>query len=302
MNPWPLFILAVLALLALDLFGFSRKDGKVGPGRALALSAFWAALALAFGLGLSWRQGWATGLQFFTGYVLELSLSVDNLLVFALIFTSFKVEARHQRKVLLWGVLGALAFRGAFIGLGAALVARWHWVLWAFGALLLLSALRMALGGEGDADPERGWVLRLGRRLLPLAPGPHQGRLWARSGGRWRPTTLLLVLLAVEATDLAFAVDSIPAVFGVTTDPFIVFTSNVFAVLGLRSLYFALAGLMPRFARLRQGLALALAWVGLELLAGIFGWQAPVALTLLAVALFVSGGVAASLLWPIKPR
>jgi len=292
----------VLALLALDLFGFSRGLGRVGLGRALALSAFWALLAMGFGLGLGWQQGWHAGLQFFTGYVIELSLSVDNLLVFALIFTSFKVEPCHQRRVLLWGVLGALAFRGAFIGLGAALVARWHWVLGAFGGLLLLSALRMALGGEGEADPERGWVLRLGRRLLPLAPGPHQGRLWARAGRRWQPTTLLLVLLAVEATDLAFAVDSIPAVFGVTTDPFIVFTSNVFAVLGLRSLYFALAGLMPRFSRLRQGLALALAWVGLELLAGIFGYQAPVALTLLAVALSVFGGVAASLIWPIKPR
>lgn len=302
MNPWPFFILAVLALLALDLFGFSRAPRAPSPLAALALSAFWCCLALAFGLGLAWCQGWQPGLQFFTGYVIELSLSVDNLLVFALIFTSFKVEPCHQRRVLLWGVLGALAFRGLFIGLGAALVARWHWVLWVFGAFLLFTSLRMAFGGGGEADPEKGWVLRLGRRFLPLAPGPHQGRLLARTGRLWRPTTLLLVLLAVEAADLAFAVDSIPAVFGVTTDPCIVFTSNVFAVLGLRSLYFALAGLMPRFSRLKQGLALALAWVGLELLAGIFGWQAPVALTLLAVALSVSGGLAASLLWPLQPR
>jgi tellurite resistance protein TerC len=300
LNPWPLFILAVLALLALDLFGFSREDGAVPPKRALALSAFWASLALAFGLGLVWRQGWQAGLQFFTGYLLELSLSVDNLLVFVLIFSAFHVESRYQRTVLLWGVLGALAFRGLFIGLGAALVARWHWVLWVFGAFLLFTALRMAFGREEDVDPEQGWVLRLGRRFLPMAPGEHGGRLWARSAKGWLPTSLFLVLLVVETSDLAFAVDSIPAVFGVTTDPFIVFTSNVFAVLGLRSLYFALAGLVPRFSRLKQGLALALAWVGLEMLAGIFGWQAPVALTLVVVAVAVSGSVIASLIWPAK--
>ena len=291
---WIGFNLFILALLALDLGVFHRKSHTVSLKEAGIWSAVWVGLSLAFASCLYAFRGAEPALQFVTGYLIEKSLSVDNIFVFALIFGYFAVPAAYQHRVLYWGILGALVLRAAFIFAGSALLAQFHWVIYLFGAFLILTGIRMALHRDEEIHPERNPVLRLARRLLPVTSDYRGDRLFVREGGRRLATPLFLVLLMIESTDLVFAVDSIPAIFAVTQDPFIVYTSNVFAILGLRSLYFLLAGVIGKFHYLKLGLSSVLVFVGGKMtLAGFYEISSPVSLAVIAALLAAS--VAASL-------
>jgi tellurite resistance protein TerC len=291
---WTVFGALILGMLALDLGVFHRRAHAVSVREAAAWTAVWVTLALAFDAGIWLWRGPEPALQFFTGYLIEKALSVDNIFVFLVLFGAFGVPAAYQHRVLFWGVLGALVMRGAFIGLGAWLLAHFHWVVYAFGALLVVTGIRLATRTEVVPDPEESRVLRLARRLLPVTPGYRGERFLAREGGRLLATPLFLVLVMVETTDLVFAVDSIPAIFAVTTDPFLVFTSNVFAILGLRSLYFVLAEGVKRLVYLQYGLATILAFVGVKmLLADVY--RVPIAVSLGVVGALLAATVAASL-------
>jgi tellurite resistance protein TerC len=262
---WGGFNLFILAMLALDLGVFHRKAHEVSWREAAAWSAVWVALALVFNAGLWIFRGPDPAVQFFTGYLIEKSLSVDNIFVFALLFGYFAVPPAYQHRVLFWGILGALVLRAAFILAGAALIARFHWILYLFGAFLIFTGVKMALFRNAEIHPEKNPVLRLVRRLVPVTGDYRDAHLFVREGGRWLATPLFLVLVLVETTDLIFAVDSIPAIFAVTRDPFLVYTSNVFAILGLRSLYFLLAGVMGKFSYLKLGLSAVLVFVGIKM-------------------------------------
>ncbi len=263
---WVGFIAGVILFLALDLGFFHRQAHEVRYKEALAWTIFWFLLAVVFAGGLAVMIGKRSAVKFFTGYFIELSLSMDNVFVIAIIFTYFQVPARYQHRVLFWGILGALVMRGFMIGLGVVLVRRFDWVLYVFGAFIILAGIRMLLGREAGADLEKGPVLRLARRLFPIAPEFDGEKFVTRINGRQMLTPLFLVLLLVEASDLVFALDSIPAIFGVTRDPFLVFTSNVFAILGLRSLYFVLAGAIGSFRYLKIGLSVVLVFIGIKML------------------------------------
>lgn len=266
LSLWLGFSILVAALLVVDLWILNRRAHVLSFREALSWSLGLVALALAFGLFVFAREGGRAALEYYTGYLVELSLSVDNLFVFILIFTYFKVPAEAQPKVLKWGILGAIAMRLGMIALGAFLFQRYEWITWVFGAILILTGIRMWLHGEERVELERNPVLRLARAVLPVSSGYSDSAFFVRSGtGRRLATPLLLVLLVVEWSDLVFAIDSIPAVFAVTRDPFLVFSSNVFAILGLRALFFVLASLLERFVYLRPGVALILVFVGLKM-------------------------------------
>lgn len=276
---WIGFTVFVLALLALDLGVFHRKAHVVSVKEALGWSAAWIMLALAFNVGVFFWFGAQSALEFFTGYLIEKSLSVDNLFVFVLIFSAFSVPALYQHRVLFWGVLGALVMRGILILVGAALIKQFHWVIYLFGGFLIFTGMRMAIQRHQESHPEESPFVRAARRLIPISAEYRGQRFFLREAGRWLTTPLMLVLIVVEFTDLAFAVDSIPAIFAVTDDPFIVYTSNVFAILGLRSLYFALSGFLEKFHYLKLGLSVILVFVGLKMmLADIY--KIPIALSL----------------------
>jgi tellurite resistance protein TerC len=243
---WIGFNLIVLTMLALDLGVFNRKAHVITWREAAVWSVVWIGLALAFNAVLYLWQGREIGLQFLTGYLIEKSLSVDNIFIFVLLFSAFTVPAAYQHRVLFWGVLGALVMRGALIGLGTALIEAFHWMLYLFGAFLVVTGIRLAVHRKQDVHPDKNPVVRLARRLFPVTTGYEGARFVVRRGGRRWITPLLIVLLLVESTDLLFALDSIPAILAITTDPFIVYTSNVFAILGLRSLYFLLASSIER--------------------------------------------------------
>ncbi|HTG36159.1 MAG TPA: TerC family protein [Thermoanaerobaculia bacterium] len=288
---WIGFNLFILVLLALDLGVFHRKSHAVSLKEAGIWSAVWVGLSLAFTAGLYAFRGADPALQFLTGYLIEKSLSVDNIFVFALIFGYFAVPAAYQHRVLYWGILGALVLRAAFIFAGSVLIAEFHWVIYLFGAFLILTGIRMALHRGEEIHPERNPVLRLARRLLPVTSDYRGDRLFVREGGRGLATPLFLVLLLIESTDLVFAVDSIPAVFAVTQDPFIVYTSNVFAILGLRSLYFLLAGVIGKFYYLKLGLSSVLVFVGGKMtLADLYKIPSPVSLAVIAALLAAAVG------------
>ncbi len=300
---WILFNLFVLAMLALDLGVLSRRSHRAGFREALAWSGVWIALAAAFAvLELFWH-GRTQALQFVTGYVIELSLSVDNLFVFLVIFRYFKVPDQYQHKVLFWGILGALLMRGVFIVAGVGLIRRFSWITYAFGALLVYSGLKLLRQGETEIHPEKNPVLRLFRRAFPVTKEYVGGQFFTRRFVAQRnglyATPLLVVLLVVETSDILFAVDSIPAVLAITLNAFIVYTSNVFAILGLRSMYFALAGMMDLFHYLHYGLSVVLIFIGLKMLGSHYvniptGWA-------LTIVLFVLGAsILASLLNPQK--
>ncbi|MCW5882761.1 MAG: TerC family protein [Anaerolineae bacterium] len=294
---WIAFNIFVVCMLALDLLVFHRNAHVVKVKEALLFSAFWIALALAFNVVVWWWQGSEVALQFLTGYLIEKSLSVDNLFVFLLIFSYFAVPAKYQHRVLFWGVLGALVMRFVFIIAGAALIARFHWLIYVFGAFLIFTGLRMARKGEDEIHPEKNPVVNFVRRLLPVTPNYHGGRFFIRDMGRLMATPLLIVLVMVETTDVLFALDSIPAIFAVTTDPFIVYTSNVFAILGLRSLFFALAGVMVLFHYLKYGLAAVLTFIGAKMVLIDFV-HIPIGVSLLVIAAILVISVVASLVWP----
>jgi tellurite resistance protein TerC len=280
---WVLFNCFVMAMLALDLGVFHRKDRIMGTKEALLWCAFWLALALFFNLGIYLWRGPDTALEFLAGYLIEWSLSVDNIFVFLLIFSYFGVPAAYQHRVLFWGILGALIMRAVFIIVGVALIQQFHWVIYVFGGFLVLTGLKMALRKDHEIHPERNLVLRVFRRFIPFTQGFDTGKFFVKCNGRYTATTLFVVLLLVETTDLIFAVDSIPAILAITTDPFIVYTSNVFAILGLRSLYFALSGVMRLFQYLHYGLSAILVFVGAKMLLSDF-YKIPVGYALVIVA------------------
>ncbi len=298
---WILFNLFVVAMLALDLGVLNRRPHRIGLREALAWSGIWIALAAAFAVLMLFWQGRPQALQFVTGYVIELSLSVDNLFVFLVIFRYFKVPDQHQHKVLFWGILAALLIRGAFILAGVGLIGRFSWITYAFGALLVYSGLKLLRQGKTEIHPEKSPVLRLFRRVFPVTNEYVGGQFFTRRFSaretRLYATPLLLVLLVVETSDVFFAVDSIPAVLAVTLNAFIVYTSNVFAILGLRSLYFALAGMIDRFRYLHYGLSVVLIIVGLKMLASHYVYIST-EWTLTIVLVVLGSSILASLLNP----
>lgn len=297
--PWILFNIFVLAMLALDLGVFHRKAHEVKIKEALVWSAIWIVLALLFNIGVYFWRGPEQALEFFTGYLIEKSLSVDNIFVFLLIFSYFRVDSLYQHKILFWGILGALIMRAIFIAAGVTLIQQFHWVIYVFGAFLVLTGIKMALQKDKEIHPEKNPVLRLFRRFMPTTDHYVQGKFFVKLNGRTVATPLFVVLLVVETTDLIFAVDSIPAILAITLDPFIVYTSNVFAILGLRALYFALAGVMRLFHYLHLGLSLILVFIGVKmLLADVYKIPIVIALSVVAGILIVS--VAASVVWPRK--
>ncbi len=292
---WVGFNVFVLGMLALDLGVFHRKAHVVSFKEAGIWSAVWIGLALLFNAGI-WRfLGPQKGVEFLTGYLIEKSLSVDNIFVFALIFAYFAVPQEYQHRVLFWGILGALVMRAIFIAAGAALIANFHWIIYVFGAFLILTGIKMAFAPDKGLEPEKNPVVRLVRRLMPVTERYHGQKFFARENGALAATPLFLVLALVETTDLIFAVDSIPAIFAVTSDPFIVYTSNVFAILGLRSLYFLLAGVMSKFEYLKLGLAAILVFVGTKM-AIVDLYKIPSAISLGVVAAILAVAIGASLL------
>jgi len=301
---WILFNLFALGMLVLDLLVLQRSGRVMRSREALAWSAMWIGLAAAFaGLVFFW-QGRQIALEFVTGYVLELSLSVDNLFIFLVIFKYFAVPEQHQRSVLFWGILGALLMRGFFILAGVGLIERFHWILYLFGALLIYSGIRLGFSGEHQVDPAKNPAVRALRRLMPVTDEYQGGRFFVR-GWKGNPglyaTPLLVVLAVIETTDVLFAVDSIPAVLAVTLNAFIVYTANVFAILGLRSMYFAVAGLMKAFRFLHHGLALVLALVGLKMIAADY-FRVPTLVTLGVVAGVLTVSIMASVIFPEKKK
>jgi tellurite resistance protein TerC len=291
---WAAVLGVILAMLAVDLVAH-RKAHVVGVREALAWSGVWVTLGLAFGGVIWWVWGAEFAGQYFAGYVIEKSLAVDNVFVFAIIFGYFAVPREYQHRVLFYGVIGALVFRAVFIVAGSVLIASFAWVLYVFGAFLVLSGIRMALHRNDNMDPGRNVVLRLFRRTVPSTDTMHGPRFVVRQAGRWVATPLLAVLVLIEVVDIVFAVDSIPAIFAVTQEPFLVFTSNAFAILGLRAMYFLLADLMTRFVYLKLGLALVLVWVGVKMLL-LEVYKIPTGLSLGVVGLILATAVTASLI------
>jgi tellurite resistance protein TerC len=267
---WIAFHLGVFVVLAIDLVGFNRKAHVVTIREATIWSVVWVLLSLSFNLLVWHLKGHEDAVDFFTGYVIEYSLSVDNIFVFVLIFSYFKVRRKYQHRVLVWGILGALVMRGAMIWLGVSLVARFHWILYLFGAFLLITGIRMLTSKGEEIDLEHNFVLRACRRLMPVTPDYHEQHFLAKVNGQWMITPMMLVLIVIDIMDLVFAVDSIPAVFAITQDEFIIYTSNICAILGLRSLYFVLAHVIDRFIYLKTGLAIVLGFVGAKMIVASF--------------------------------
>jgi tellurite resistance protein TerC len=300
---WIAFHAFVLAMLALDLGVFHREAHEVSLREAAAWSVTWVLLSLSFNYGVYYFMGPQAGLEFLTGYLIEKALSVDNIFVFVLIFSYFGVPPRYQHRILFWGILGALLLRGGMIGAGAYLIRQFHWVLYVFGGFLVITGARMAFQTERDIEPEANPVIRLVRRLVPVTNRYHGQRFFTREpigpGGAMRgvATPLFVVLLLVETTDIIFAVDSIPAIFAVTTNAFLVYTSNVFAILGLRAMYFLLAGVIQRFHYLQLGLAVVLSFVGVKMLVASW-YPVPIGLSLAIIAGVFATSVAASWLFP----
>ncbi len=302
---WVGFGAVILFMMSLDLGLLNRKAHTPSYKEASIWSAVWVTLALIFAGVIFWHLGNERGFEFLTGYIIELSLSVDNLFVFLLIFSYFKVPSKYQHRVLFWGVLGALIMRVTIILLGTALIARFHWILYIFGAFLIYTGIKMMVQEETDIEPEDSAVVRLVTRFIPISRHYEEDKFFTVINGRRTGTLLLLVLVIVEVTDLVFAVDSIPAIFGVTQNFFVVFTSNVFAILGLRSLFFLLAGVVEKFHYLKVGLSLVLTLIGVKMLTETFLLKVMdkytlIILSLSAVAAILAGAVIASMIWPEK--
>ena len=293
---WGLFALIVVVALAIDLGVFNREAHPVRTRDAAIWVVVWCSLGLAFNLFVLRRFGVQKGLEFLQGWLLELALSADNVFVFLVILSYFKVGREVQHRVLFWGIVGAVISRGAFIGAGAATIHAFHWVLYLLGAFLVFTAIKILAQDEKPVDPSHNLVLRLFRRLVPITPDYSGARFFARHQGRLMATPLLAVVVVVEAADVMFAVDSIPAIFGVTTDVFIVFTSNIFAVLGLRSLYFLVAGLAQRLVYLKYAISAILAFIGIKIVVQPF-FAIPVAISLAVVAGLLALATAVSLLF-----
>jgi tellurite resistance protein TerC len=301
---WVGFHVFVVSMLAIDLGLFHRKAHAVKPKEAGIWTGVWISLSLLFCAGLAYFRGQEPGLQWLTAYLVEYALSVDNLFVFLVVFSYFRVAPEHQHRVLFWGIVGAFIMRATLIITGTALVSRFHWLMYLFGAFLVFTGIKMLLSREeGEAaDPEQQAVVRFARRVLPVTRQSSGSHFFVKEDGRLKVTPLFLVLLVVEATDLLFALDSIPAVLGITQDPFIAYTSNVCAILGLRSLFFLVASLMEKFHFLKVGLSLILCFVGGKMLATYFHIKLPEFASLGIIVLLLGASVGASLLWPKQPE
>ena len=296
---WAGFIVFVLAMLAIDLGVFHKHAHAITMKEAGLWSAVWVALALLFNLGVHFWFGPERALEFTTGYLIEKALAVDNIFVFVVIFSTFAIPSIYQHRVLFWGVLGALILRALFIVLGGAFLQRFHWAIYVFGGILAITGVKLLFQRSHDVHPEQNPVVRAFQRLFPVTPELAGDKFVVVRNGRRLATPLLLALVAVEVTDLIFAVDSIPAIFAITSDPFIVFTSNIFAILGLRSLYFLLAGIITKFAYLKVGLSVVLIFVGAKMLLMDL-YKVPIAASLAVIAGILGTSVGVSLLRPPK--
>ena len=296
---WGAFLIFIVAMLALDLGVFRRKSHEIKLKEALTWCAVWFSLAMSFAAIVWWWQGPERGLEWLTAYVVEIALSVDNVFVFIVIFTFFKVPKAHQHRVLFWGIVGAAILRFIFIFAGVALLARFHWLIYVFGAFLLVTGIKLALPQKDDFDPETNFAVRLLRRFYPVSPDYDGGKFFTMMNGVKAATPLFVVLIVIETTDVAFALDSIPAVLAISDLPFIVFTSNIFAILGLRSLYFALSGVMDLFRFLNIGLAFVLSFIGVKMLISGY-YHIPVGISLATIACTLALAVGASLVLPAK--
>jgi tellurite resistance protein TerC len=291
---WIGFNLFVLLMLALDLGVFHKTDHEVTMKEALTWSTVWISLALIFNYAIYHFMGSEKALQFLTGYIIEKSLSVDNIFVFVLLFSYFSVPVIYKHRVLFWGILGALLMRAVFIFAGVALIEKFHWIIYVFGIFLVITGVKMAINEGTKIDPEKNPLIRFFKKFFAVTNQYHGRSFWVKIDGKQTATPLFIVLLLVEFTDLIFAVDSIPAILAITTDPFIVYTSNVFAILGLRSLYFALAGLMHKFKYLHYGLAAILIFVGIKMLL-VDIYKIPIIVSLLCIALILTISIVTSL-------
>jgi tellurite resistance protein TerC len=292
---WIGFNVFVLSMLALDLGVFNRKAHEVSIKEALIWTGVWVTLAMLFNGLIYYWQGEVEAFEFFTGYIIEKALSVDNIFVFVLIFSYFKIPAIHQHKILFWGIIGALIMRAAFIFAGVALLEKFHWTIYVFGAILIYTGYKMLTQKEIIIEPEKNPLIKLFRRVMPVTNELQGGNFFVKQGGKRYATPLFLVLVLIETTDLIFAADSIPAILAITQDHFIVYTSNVFAILGLRSLYFALAGMMDKFRYLSKGLALILIFVGMKMLLVDF-YKLPIQIALLVIVVVLILSIVASLI------
>jgi tellurite resistance protein TerC len=283
---WAGFVAFVIVMLALDLGIFNRKDHVIKPAEALRWVAFWVSLALVFGAGVWWRFGAKTGIEFYTGYLVEESLSVDNLFVFVVLFRTLGIPGAYQHRVLFWGITTALVLRATMIIGGVALLNRFHWMIFVFGGFLIFTGIKLIFAKDEEPHPENSGIFRWVRRVMPTTPTFHGHAFFTVENGRRVATPLLVALIFIEISDVVFAVDSIPAVFGITRDPFIVFTSNIFAILGLRSMYFVLAHAVDKFHYLKPGLAIVLLFVGTKMvLADVFHIHALVSLAIIVAVL-----------------
>lgn len=296
---WIGFHIIIFAMLALDLGVFHRKTHRLDIKESLIWSAVWISLALLFNLGIYILMGQTRALEFLTGYLIEKSLSVDNIFVFALIFGYFNIEPKYQHKILFWGIIGALIMRIALILLGVELMHRFHWIVYVFGAILIITGVKMAFQKDKKIHPEKNPVLRLLKRIMPFTTTYSGDRFFVKIDDKRMATTLFAVLVIVETTDLIFALDSIPAILAITNNTFIVYTSNVMAILGLRALYFALAGIIQKFRYLHYGLSAILVFVGAKMtLSGAF--KIPVEISLVVIAIILTGSITASMIFPAK--
>lgn len=289
LTGWILFLIFLLIMLAIDLGIFNRKSHEISYKEALLWSGIWISLAILFNIGVFRLAGHEKGMEFLTGYLLEKALSVDNIFVFVLLFSFFNVPGKYQHKVLYYGIIGALIMRGALIALGATLILKFHWILLLFGAFLVVSGLRMAFHKEEKIEPDKNPVVRFFKKIFPVSDKYEKGKFFVKKTTGLLATPLFIVLIVVETTDLVFAFDSIPAILAITQDTFIVFTSNAFAILGLRSLYFALAGVMDKFKYLRTGLSVILVFIGIKMLvADLFYISVTISLIVIVIVLTVS--------------
>ncbi len=296
---WGGFVLFIIAMLILDLKVLQRRSHVMPVKEALLWVAFWVSLALIFNVGIYFYFGMDSALEFLTGYLVEYSLSVDNIFVFALIFSYFGIPSEYRHKALLWGILGAIVMRAIFILAGVAMINRLHWIIYVFGAFLVYIGIKIAFEKDREMDPGKNPILRLVKRFLPVTESYEGGRFFVRRAGRIFATPMLIVVIVIETTDVIFAVDSIPAILSITLNPFIVYTSNIFAILGLRALYFALAGIMDLFHYLNYGLAAILVFVGVKMLISDY-YKIPVAGALGFIVLVLATAIVASIMFPKK--
>lgn len=294
---WAGFGIFVVVMLVLDLGVFHRTAHEVNIKEALVWCAVWIGLALTFNVGIYFWKGPVKALEFLTGYLIEEALSVDNLFVFLMIFSYFRVDRRYQHRVLFWGILGAIIMRAIFIGMGVALIQRFHWIIYLFGAFLIVTGVKMAAQKDKELRPQNNPVLKLFRRWMPVTENYVEGKFFVRRNGQALATPMFVVLLLVESTDLVFAVDSIPAVLAISQDPLIVYTSNIFAIMGLRSIFFALSGIIQLFHYLQYGLSIILVFVGLKMVLSNL-YKIPVGVALGVVGGILAASVLASILWP----